>query len=283
MNVYIQTDIEGIAGWASFEDVETKTVENLEHRKRMYDLLTAEVNAAAKAAKDSGAQRICINDSHGTGYNIAFEELIEDCEINHGRGSHFPTWLPAMDEGFDALVLVGMHAMGGELEGVCPHSKWVVNDGEIYLSEASMAMALAGDLCIPAVLVSGDQVITSEVRNKVPQIRIAQVKHSYGPFCCRSVQPIRARKLIYNGVKEGLANLGSIEPYKIQGPVKLNLLDSEGHIPPLKPVLAEAATGNTITDAFNKAVKKFPWSRFGSRIMDHYRYPTSFSGAQRKD
>ena len=273
MNVYIQTDIEGIAGFISHEDRETQTQENLLHRHRMYRLLTAEVNAAVLVAKESGAKRILVNDSHGSGYNIFFEDLDECCEINHGRSAHYPSWLPALDEGFDAMVLVGMHAMGGELNAITPHSKWEINNGEIYMSEASMAAALAGDLNIPTIFISGDQVITGEVKEKIPGIETAVVKHAYGPNCCRSVQPTRACKMIFEGVKSGLDRLAEIQPYKPAGPFRLNLLDNKDFIPPLLPVLENPAQGETITEAFNNATSQFPWCNFGKQIIDTYRYP----------
>lgn len=278
MNVYIQTDIEGIAGWISFEDTDTQTIENYQHRQRMYWLLTAEVNAAVTAAADCGAEKIYVNDSHNSGYNIIFEDLDPRCEIIHGRPNNLPAWLPSLDEGFDALVLVGMHAMGGELDGICPHSKWEVNGGQLYLSEGSMAMALAGDLNIPTVFASGDQVITSELRQKVPSIETAVVKHAYGPFCCRSLQPQKGRQLIYEGVKAGLGKHKQISPYKLDGPVTLNFLDSPGHNPPLKPALEEPVKADTITEAFNKVLDAGDWYKFGKKVMDHYRYPTNLSG-----
>jgi hypothetical protein len=42
-----------VAGFCSFEDRETQTLENLLHRQRMYKLLTGEVSAAVKGAKDA--------------------------------------------------------------------------------------------------------------------------------------------------------------------------------------------------------------------------------------
>jgi len=278
MRVYIQTDIEGIAGFISFEDRSAETVENFHHRQRMYKLLTGEVNAAVKGAKDAGAETIYINDSHGSGYNILFEELEKGCEIIHGRGSHFPEWLTELKQGWDAMVLVGMHAMGGELEAVCPHSKWTINGGQIYLSEGSMAMALAGDLGIPAVFVSGDQVITGEVKEKNPAIVTGVVKHSYGPNCCRSVLPERAQEIIREGVRQGIEKRKGIKPYVIKEPVTLNLLDAPGHIPPFKPVLKKPVKGKTITEAFENALVKFPWASYGKREMDWYRYPSNLSG-----
>jgi len=278
MKVYIQTDIEGISGFISFEDRETQTVENFHHRQRMYRMLTGEVNAAVKGAKEAGADTIYVNDSHGSGYNILFEELESGCEIIHGRGECFPEWLTELKEGWDAMVLVGMHAMGGELDGVCPHSRWEVNGGKICLSEASMAMALAGDLGIPVVFVSGDQVITGELKKKNPGIITGVVKHSYGPNCCRSVLPARAQEIIREGVRKGIERRKEIKPYVIRGPLTLNLLDSPGHFPPLKPVLKKPVRGRNMTEVFAKVVGKFPWASFGRKKMDWYRYPSNLSG-----
>jgi len=277
MRVYVQTDIEGVAGFFSFEDRNSSSVENYHHRMRMYRLLTGEVNAAVRAAHAAGADTIFVNDSHGSGYNILFEELTADCEVIHGRSSHLPRWLTSLDEGFDALVLVGMHAMGGELDGVCPHSRWEVNGGELYLSEGSMAMALAGDLGIPTVFVSGDQVITGEIRTKCPGLEAAVVKHSYGPNVIRSHLPARAHEMIFQGVRRGLERRGEIPPYRVPGPVTLNLLDSPGHAPPLRPVLPEPVIGRTVTEAFEAAVARFPWASFGKKEVDGYRYPSNLN------
>jgi len=280
MKVYIQTDLEGVAGYTSFEDRSNATIEGYEHRQRMYRLLTGEVNAAVRGAKAAGAETIYINDSHGECYNILFEELEEGCEIIHGRAGHFPCWLPSLDTSFDAMVLVGMHAMGGELEGVCPHSKWEVNRGEIYLSEASMAMALAGDLGVPAVFVSGDNIITAEVRQKNQSIEVAVVKHGYSPFCCRSVLPGKAQQMIFEGVQCGILRRRDIPPYRLKGPFQLNLLDSPRHVPPLKHILKNDVTGDTITEVFSKAVDSFPWNAYGKKIMDGYRYPGNLTGKE---
>ena len=46
MKVYVQTDIEGVAGFCFFENRRSRDYEVINHRYRMYKLLTAEVNAA---------------------------------------------------------------------------------------------------------------------------------------------------------------------------------------------------------------------------------------------
>ena len=93
MRVYIQTDIEGVAGFCFQENRANPGIECVQHRYRMYKLLTDEVNAAAKAAFDEGADEVFINDNHGRGYNILFEDLDERCQIIHGRNSSSGQWM----------------------------------------------------------------------------------------------------------------------------------------------------------------------------------------------
>ena len=163
MKVYVQTDIEGVAGFCFRENRANRDSENIRHRYRMYKLLTAEVNAAVQAAFEAGATEVLINDNHGSGYNIIFEDLDPRCRIIHGRNSSGPHWLPLLDSSFDALVLIGMHAMGGTPKAIIPHSTWKVNGGELYLSEGSMAAAIAGDFGVPTVMMSGDNKIAAEI------------------------------------------------------------------------------------------------------------------------
>lgn len=54
MKVYINTDIEGIAGWVFYATM-SDSLFNYHHVQRMNMLLTNEVNAAAKACFDCGA------------------------------------------------------------------------------------------------------------------------------------------------------------------------------------------------------------------------------------
>ena len=272
MKVYVETDIEGVCGFVFFENHQDPGIENYYHRQRMYRLLTNEVNAAVKASFDAGADGVVINDSHGTGYNIIFEELDPRCEIIHGRNMSGPHWLPELDDSFDALLLVGMHAMAGSTHAVCPHSRWSVNDGELYLSEASMAAAIAGDHGVPTVFVSGDQTITGELKEKIPEIRTAVVKHALGTYCVRSLVPTRACQMIYEAVKDGVAGRDSISAFKIPGPVRLALVDSPDHRPPFKKVLEETVA-DTIDEAFMQYESKCPWTHFNVQHLDGYKFP----------
>ncbi|MDD2709937.1 MAG: M55 family metallopeptidase [Verrucomicrobiae bacterium] len=272
MKVYIQTDIEGVAGMTFF-DRRTDSYENFHHRQRMRRLLTGEVNAAVKGAFAAGAKEVVVNDNHGCCYSILFEELDPRCEILHGRANTQPFWLPEIDQGFDVMLLVGMHAMGGTLGASLPHSKWTLNDGEIFLSEASMAAALAGCHGIRAIFISGDQYITREVGKKVPGIITAVVKKSLGPYFARSRIPAASQKLIFEGVKKAMREAKKIKPLKLKPPFRLNLLESKNHAPPFKKILKKDVCGNDLVKVFQQAVNAFPWNNFGQKYVDDFVFP----------
>jgi D-amino peptidase len=273
MKIYVQTDIEGVAGFCFRENRANQSYENVRHRYRMYRLLTNEVNAAVKAAFDSGATEVVVNDNHGSGYNIAFEELDPRCRIIHGRNCSGPHWLPLLDSSFDAMILIGMHAMGGTPKAIIPHSKWEVNNGEFYLSEGSMAAAIAGDFGVPTVMMSGDDKIAAEIGEKIPDIEKVIVKQALSPYQACSMIPARACAEIAEGVKRALARRDRIAPYKIKGPVTLNLLDSSSHAPPLT-LQGEAVTADTINDAFMNYERAMQWTSFDLEDMiEGYSFP----------
>jgi len=271
MKVYIQTDIEGVAGFCFYEDRRNPSAENLDHRKRMRKLLTDEVNAAVRAALAAGADEVLVNDSHGSGYNILFEELEPACRIIHGRNCSGPHWLPLL-EGSDALVLVGMHAMGGTPVSITPHSLWKIDGGRICLSEGTMAAAIAGDLGIPAVFVSGDDRITAEFREKIPAVEAVAVKQALSPYQACSLIPARACELIGQGVRRALERRREIPPYVIPGPVALTLFDSDNHAPPLREIMP-AVTADTVSAAFLAYERAMPWTTFDLQDPDGFVYP----------
>lgn len=272
MKVYIQTDIEGAAGFCFFENRKNDSYFNVLHRQRMYKLITAEVNAAVKAAFDAGAKEVYVNDSHGSGYNLLFEEMDSRCRIIHGDNCSGPHWLPKLDETFDAMICIGMHAMGGTKKSITPHSLWVVNDGEIKLSEGTMAAAIAGDFGIPVVMVSGDDKICAEFAEKIDGIETAVVKEGLAPHQACSLMPAASCSLIAEKVKKGLFRLQSIKPYKIQGPVKLALFDSANHAPPLQQI-GESVTADSMNEAFLKYEKAMPWTKFDSEEPYGFVFP----------
>ena len=276
MKVYVQTDIEGIAGFCFRENRANTGVEGVQHRYRMYKLLTDEVNAAVRAAFDEGAEEVIVNDNHGSGYNILFEELDERCRIVHGRNGSCGIWLPLLDASFDCMVQIGMHAMGATKNAIIPHSRWEVNDGAFFLSEGTMAAAIAGDMGVPSVMMAGDDKICAEFREKIPGIEQVQTKQALSCYQACSLIPKRSCQLIYEAARRGIARRGEIKPFVVQGPVRLRLWDNNTHVPPLSP-LGETIERPTITQAFRDYYPanrpSLPWSKGPSVDMDGFMFP----------
>jgi D-amino peptidase len=272
MKIYVQTDLEGVAGFCFFENREPKDIESVIHRQRMYRLLTGEVNAAVRAAFDSGAREVYVNDSHGSGYNLIFEELDARCRIIHGANCSGPHWLPKLDSSFDALILVGMHAMGGTARAITPHTRWKINDGELFLSEGSMAAAIAGDLDVPTVMVSGDDKIVAEMKEKIPAIETATVKEALSPYQACSLTPALAQTEIAAAIKRGLNRRDDIAPYRIPGPIKLILLSSPHHTSPWTEE-GFAVTADTVGNAFMSYLRTRPWAPLDTIEPNGYQYP----------
>lgn len=274
MKVYIQTDIEGVSGFCFFENRQDTGIENYYHRQRMCKLFTGEVNAAVLAALEAGADDVIINDSHGSSYNILFEELDSRCRILHGRAGSPPFWLQDIERGYDVMLLVGMHAMAGTERAQLAHSRWVVN-GNIYLSEASMAAALAGYYGVKTVFISGDQYVTAEVEEKIPGIVKGIVKESLGPYYSRSRMPAAAQQIIHDGVIAGIAAADSIEPYVLTPPYVLDVYDADrtGQNRGLIRLIDKEVKGDDLVDVFQKAVNSMPWNNFGLTQVDGFKYP----------
>src|SRR5881392_3444520 len=111
MRVHIISDMEGVAGIVKWEQVEGGEAMFEEGRK----LYTGEINAAVRGAKAAGASEIVVMDCHGAGKGHDFNSLIaedldRDCEFG------------VQEEGCDAALFVGMHAMAGTGDGLLNHT-----------------------------------------------------------------------------------------------------------------------------------------------------------------
>ncbi len=274
MKIYINTDIEGVAGWAFYAEF-SHSLFNYHHVKRMNKLLTNEVNATVKACFESGADEVYVNDNHGYAYSIIFEELDPRCRIIHGRAGYFSSWLPLLDESFDAAIGVGMHAMAGTPEAVCPHSCWHVtlgNGNKIALSECTMFAALAGEKGVPLVAISGDNKIALEVNEKIPGCETAIVKDGLAAQNACSLIPARACELIAEKVKAGLAERHNIKPFRLKGPFKLNISDRD----PDKKELENDMEGDDLWNLMHEVCSIFGPKWGDQSIDDHsWRFPAS--------
>ena len=260
MKLYIHTDIEGVAGMVHFEDREDKTADGHFKRIRMYRLLTQEVNAAIEGAIEMGVDEVLVNDSHGSGYNILFEELHPAAQIIHGPLTRQPCWTPCLDETVDVVFCIAQHAMAGT-NGVLAHSLWYVND--FYFGEAGMCMALAGSYGVPTVLVTGDKTAVQQAADLVPQIETVAVKEALSPYNARSWTPQRAREMIKEGARCAIRRWTEIPAFTMKAPYRIGRPPRPG-VPP-----RDVQEG----DDFRALVRKMACDIYDYELQDHSVWP----------
>ena len=118
MKIYVITDLEGVSGVCVFEQTRDRTQALYDEARR---LLVGEVNAVVQGCLDGGATEVVVLDGHGGGYNFIPEEMHPDAYFVTGVSR--PRALCGLDESFDAVALLGYHAMLGTETGVLHHTQ----------------------------------------------------------------------------------------------------------------------------------------------------------------
>jgi D-amino peptidase len=218
MRVHIISDMEGVAGIVRGE--QTQAGEDLyEEGRKLY---TEEINAAVRGAKAGGAEEIVVMDHHGAGKAFSFNSLVPDlldpaCE--YVVQSSWTEYTGFLEEGVDACLLVGMHAMAGTPDGVLSHTvhrrEWrALRFNGVLVGETGINAALCGTWNCPVLLVTGDEATCREARSLLGDgLTTVAVKSGIGRNSARSLAPQRARQLIEDGARRALERLDAVQPY----------------------------------------------------------------------
>lgn len=223
MRIYISADIEGISGVVNG----THTMQQGYDYGRARKLMTDEVNAAVKGAKLAGATTILVNDSHGPMTNLLIEELDEDVVLISGN-KKLMGMMEGIDDTYDAVLLIGYHARHNT-PGILAHTYYGVAVSEVKVNgniagEFEFNTLVAGQYNVPVVFVSGDDVLSQQVKNFHPEIETLIVKYARSRYTAESLQPKKVHRLMEEKVCKSLTEkLKSITPRKIEGKVELEV------------------------------------------------------------
>jgi len=91
------------------------------------------------------------------------------------------------------------------------------------MPEAGISAAIAGDFGVPVVMISGDDAIADEAGALLGDIETAVTKWSYGFHSARTILPEASYALIGEKVKAALGRLGDFRPYRLEGPINLEI------------------------------------------------------------
>ena len=228
MRVHIISDMEGVAGIVRGDQTNAGKPMYEEGRK----LYTEEINAAVRGAKKAGANEIVVMDHHGAGDAFSFNSLIPDLldpACQYVVQDSWTQYSGFLEEGCDACLLVGMHAMAGTPDGVLSHTvsgrEWrSLRFNGVLVGETGINAAFCGTWNCPVLLVTGDGASCREATELLGEgLTTVAVKWGIGRNSARNIAPLRAREMIEEGARNALKNLNAVKPYDPGRPAELEV------------------------------------------------------------
>jgi D-amino peptidase len=266
MRVVIFCDMEGVSCIETWEQVTGGTALYEECRK----LYTDEMNAAVRGARAAGASEVVVVDCHGAGGAYNFKSFVPE-RLESGAhyvfGYPWARYIAPFEQGCDAILFVGAHAMAGTPDGVLCHTvsseAWynaTVND--VLVGESGIVAALCGNWDTPIVFVAGDRATCREVQELCGEEVVAvQTKIGLGRFSARTLAPADSCARIEAGVKKALSERRWPKPFKVSPPVtfrvELAVPDHAEHFRGRTGVVIEgprtvSSTGDTFWQAWDQ-------------------------------
>lgn len=175
MKVYILCDMEGVSGIRLWDQVRREHPRYAEGRQ----LMMGDINAAIGGAFDGGATEVVACDTHAGGGQVAVAEM--DARAVYEMPTANGGMMPALDENFAGVILLGHHARAGTRGGFLDHT---MNSREIFevringraVGEIGIEAAYAGHFGVPVILVSGDAATAAEAKDLLAPVECAVVK-----------------------------------------------------------------------------------------------------------
>lgn len=223
LKIYISADMEGITGVVTSEQLGPTGFEYARFR----EFMTEEVNAAIEAAREAGATDIVVSDSHGNGQNLLIEKLPKDIWVIRSWPRPL-MMMQGIDQTFAGVVFIGYHTATTNPQGVRAHTISSARLADVRLngmsvSEAGLNAAIAGHFNVPVIMVSGDDALVKETQALLGNIEGAVVKYASGFHSAMTMTPEAGQQLIREKVKAAMARLKNFKPYKVAGPVQLDV------------------------------------------------------------
>ncbi|RYF76625.1 MAG: aminopeptidase [Comamonadaceae bacterium] len=222
MKILISVDIEGVAG--VFHPQQTRAGNPEYERARR--LMTDEANAAIAGAFEGGASEVYVNDSHGDFRNMPPDLLDDRARVVQGKPRYLGMASGA-ELGIDGMCMVGYHSRARG-RGILAHTinsfafAAVELNGEV-VGEAILYGALAGELGVPVLMGSGDDVFIDENRSAFPHAVWVRTKRATGHTSGVSLSPAAACAAIRRGVVDALGKAADATPLSIALPVTVTL------------------------------------------------------------
>ena len=222
MRIYILADMEGISGIRTMEQVKSESAGEYEHGRQ---LMMQDINCAVEACFAAGAAEVVACDTHGGGGQVRLTEMDPRALYETpNRGN----MMPALDEGFDGVILLGHHARAGTLNGFLDHTmssaawfEYRIN-GEA-VGEIGIEAAYAGHFGVPVVAVTGDRAACDEAEELFDAVECGVVKWGIGRNRARCLSLPRAHEAVERAICTALGRIEEYAPYTPDLPATVRL------------------------------------------------------------
>src|SRR3954462_5764034 len=225
LKVYISADMEGITGVASADQLGPAAFEYQQARQWM----TGDGLAAVQGAREAGATEFVISDSHGNGESLLIDRFPNDIPITIVRSFPRPLgMMEGIDSSFAAIIFVGYHTSTSSLTGVRAHTmssalltRIAINGTS--MSEAGLNAAIAAQYGVPVVMITGDDAIVAETKQRLGAIEGVAVKRAIGFHSAAAMTPEAGQKLIRQHAKAAASRGAERRPYTMARPLALEV------------------------------------------------------------
>lgn len=216
-SILLITDAEGVAGICRQEQTDPKDPE-------LRALLTGEVNAAVEGFLEGGIEDVYVWDGHDGSATLSALTIHPKARLITGGLGRTMT----LERGYSAVGFLGQHAMAGVRAGIMAHSYSSLGIQNIRLNgrnvgEIATRAALAGWFNTPVVFLSGDKAAVEEIRAIVPRAETVAVMEGLARHVCISLSAEMSRQAIRAAARRAAARLAQVPPYKIDGPVTIEI------------------------------------------------------------
>jgi len=218
MKLFLSVDMEGISGLVRWADVSSAGIDFERNRR----LMTLDANAAIEGAFEGGVTEIVVEENHGVEdlCCLLLDEIDARCTVVRGAGRPGATCMAALDSSIDLAFLVGHHAAVGTFPGIMAHTISYARFRSVRINgamagEPDLFAIRAGEVGVPIALVTGDQMVISQLQKRAPNVEAVQVKEALARQSGQVIPPARARALIRAGAHRAADRVarGEFEPY----------------------------------------------------------------------
>lgn len=215
--IFMITDAEGVAGVCRQDQTDPKNTE-------MRQLLTGEINAAVRGFYDGGADEVIVWDGHDGSQTLSALTIEKRARLIIGG---LPSTM-LLERGFAGIAFLGQHARASRKGGIMAHSYSSLGIQTMKMNgkpvgEIETRAALAGAFNTPVLYLTGDQAAADDLKAIVPEAEMAVVKEGFSNYACLSLSAEAARDLIYKGALASMKKIGKVKPYRLEGPVTIEV------------------------------------------------------------